>query len=240
MSRAARAQPAATPVLLEARGLTRILPAVVPVTLVEDVNFQVGAAEFVAITGPSGSGKSSLLYLLGLLDRPTSGEVLIGGARTEDLTSAELAHMRLEKLGFVFQFHFLLPEFTTLENVMIPMQKLGKLSPKDQLDHATALLAGLGLEDFLHRRPAQLSGGQRQRVAVARALANSPDLILADEPTGSLDSAATEQVFESLQKIVETRKTTVVAVTHDMELAARMERRIHLVDGHIDWDRHQD
>ncbi|MEO9527985.1 ABC transporter ATP-binding protein [Roseibium sp.] len=223
--------------LLEARKLTRILPAVVPVTLVEDVDFEIGEAEFVAITGPSGSGKSSLLYLLGLLDRPTGGEVLIEGQRTDDLSSAELAHLRLEKLGFVFQFHFLLPEFTALDNVMIPMQRLGKLSPKAQLDHATDLLAELGLKDFLHRRPEQLSGGQRQRVAVARSLANAPDLILADEPTGSLDSASTEQVFQSLQKIVETEQTTVVAVTHDLDLAARMERRIHLVDGRIDYDR---
>ena len=225
-------------VLLEASNLTRILPAIVPVTLVQDVSFQVGEAEFVAITGPSGSGKSSLLYLLGLLDRPTSGEVRIDGLPTHALTSAEMAHLRLEKLGFVFQFHFLLPEFTALENVMIPMQRLGKRSPKAQLDHATELLAALGLEEFLHRRPEQLSGGQRQRVAVARALANSPQLILADEPTGSLDSVSTEQVFESLQAIVKTERTTVVAVTHDIDLADRMDRRIHLVDGRIDYDRH--
>ncbi|WP_269583645.1 ABC transporter ATP-binding protein [Roseibium sp. Sym1] len=231
--------PEATPSspLLEVSGLTRILPAVVPVTLVEDVTFSVGESEFVAITGPSGSGKSSLLYLLGLLDRPTDGEVRIGGRPTHDLTSAEMAQLRLEKLGFVFQFHFLLPEFSALDNVMIPMQRLGRLSHKAQLDHATGLLAGLGLEEFLHRRPEQLSGGQRQRVAVARALANSPDLILADEPTGSLDSAATEQVFESLQKIVDKERTTVIAVTHDLDLAARMQRRIHLVDGRVDYDR---
>ncbi|GAB4527621.1 MAG: ABC transporter ATP-binding protein [Roseibium sp.] len=228
---------ASRPPLLEARHLTRILPAVVPVTLVEDVNFTVGTADFVAITGPSGSGKSSLLYLLGLLDRPTKGEVLIEGQKTDDLNSAELAHLRLEKLGFVFQFHFLLPEFTTLDNVMIPMQKLGKLPARAQREHAAGLLSDLGLGDFLHRRPEQLSGGQRQRVAVARALANSPDLILADEPTGSLDSAATEQVFESLKGIVEREKTTVIAVTHDLDLAARMERRIHLVDGRVDYDR---
>lgn len=233
-----QAAPGAEP-LLQTRSLTRILPAIVPVTLVEDIDFSVGTSEFVAITGPSGSGKSSLLYLLGLLDRPTSGEVLIEGCPTADLTSGEMASMRLEKIGFVFQFHFLLPEFTALENILIPMQKLGRLSAKDQLEHATGLLVDLGLEDFLHRRPAQLSGGQRQRVAVARALANAPDLILADEPTGSLDSASTEQVFESLQAIVETQKTTVVAVTHDMDLAARMQRRVHLVDGRIDYDRIQ-
>ncbi|MEP1574046.1 ABC transporter ATP-binding protein [Roseibium album] len=225
--------------LLQTRKLTRILPAVVPVTLVQDVDISIGNSEFVAITGPSGSGKSSLLYLLGLLDKPTSGEVLIEESSTSDLSSGEMASMRLAKIGFVFQFHFLLPEFTALENIMIPMQKLGRLSARDQLEHATGLLADLGLQDFLHRRPAQLSGGQRQRVAVARALANSPDLILADEPTGSLDSAATEQVFDSLQSIVETQKTTVVAVTHDMDLASRMQRRIHLVDGKIDYDRVQ-
>lgn len=225
--------------LLQTRKLTRILPAVVPVTLVQDVDISIGNSEFVAITGPSGSGKSSLLYLLGLLDKPTSGEVLIEESSTSDLSSGEMASMRLAKIGFVFQFHFLLPEFTALENIMIPMQKLGRLSARDQLEHATRLLVDLGLQDFLHRRPAQLSGGQRQRVAVARALANSPDLILADEPTGSLDSAATEQVFGSLQSIVETQKTTVVAVTHDMDLASRMQRRIHLVDGKIDYDRVQ-
>ncbi|MBG6154912.1 lipoprotein-releasing system ATP-binding protein [Labrenzia sp. EL_159] len=225
--------------LLQTRKLTRILPAVVPVTLVQDVDISIGNSEFVAITGPSGSGKSSLLYLLGLLDKPTSGEVLIEESSTSDLSSGEMASMRLAKIGFVFQFHFLLPEFTALENIMIPMQKLGRLPTRDQLEHATGLLVDLGLQDFLHRRPAQLSGGQRQRVAVARALANSPDLILADEPTGSLDSAATEQVFDSLQSIVETQKTTVVAVTHDMDLASRMQRRIHLVDGKIDYDRVQ-
>jgi lipoprotein-releasing system ATP-binding protein len=233
------AKTAVDPVLLESRKLTRILPAVVPVTLVEDVSFKIGLSEFIAITGPSGSGKSSLLYLLGLLDRPTKGKVLIGGRETEDLSSSELAQLRLEKIGFVFQFHFLLPEFTALENVTIPMQKLRTLSAKDQHDHAMGLLTDLGLEDFVNRRPAQLSGGQRQRVAVARALANSPDLILADEPTGSLDSKATEQVFESLHQIVETQGTTVVAVTHDMDLANRMDRRIHLVDGRIDYDRSQ-
>ena len=225
--------------LLETRNLTRILPAVVPVTLVEDVSFQVGQSEFIAITGPSGSGKSSLLYLLGLLDRPTEGRIFVDGQETEHLSSSDLAQLRLEKIGFVFQFHFLLPEFTALDNVLIPMQKLAKLSQHEQQDRAEGLLAGLGLEDFLKRRPAQLSGGQRQRVAVARALANAPDLILADEPTGSLDSKATEQVFESLQNIVETQKTTIVAVTHDMDLAGRMQRRIHLVDGRIDYDREQ-
>ncbi|MBO6755192.1 MAG: ABC transporter ATP-binding protein [Roseibium sp.] len=225
--------------LLETRNLTRILPGVVPVTLVEDVNLQIGRSEFVAITGPSGSGKSSLLYLLGLLDRPTRGEVLINGHPTHARSRVELADLRLEQIGFVFQFHFLLPEFTALENVMVPMQKLARLSKRDQKQRATDLLANFGLGDLLNRRPAQLSGGQRQRVAVARALANAPPLILADEPTGSLDSHATEQVFQTLKDIVSTKDTTIISVTHDMDIATRMHRRIHLVDGRIDYDRSQ-
>lgn len=225
--------------LLEARRLTRILPGVVPVTLVKNVDFTVGHSEFVAITGPSGSGKSSLLYLLGLLDRPTEGEVFIDGNPTHDLGATDLARLRLEQLGFVFQFHFLLPEFTARENVMIPMQKLARLSPGAQRIRATELLANFGLGDFLNRLPDQLSGGQRQRVAVARALANAPPLILADEPTGSLDSVATEQVFSTLSEIVRRENTTVVAVTHDMDIANRMHRRIHLVDGQVDYDRSQ-
>lgn len=225
--------------LLETRNLTRILPGVVPVTLVEDVNLQIGRSEFVAITGPSGSGKSSLLYLLGLLDRPTRGEVLINGHPTHARSKVELADLRLEQIGFVFQFHFLLPEFTALENVMVPMQKLARLSKRDQKQRATDLLANFGLGDLLNRRPAQLSGGQRQRVAVARALANAPPLILADEPTGSLDSHATEQVFQTLKDIVSTQDTTIISVTHDMDIATRMHRRIHLVDGRVDYDRSQ-
>ncbi|NBN64488.1 ABC transporter ATP-binding protein [Pannonibacter tanglangensis] len=227
------------PALLETNALTRILPATVPVTLVENITIRIGQGEFVAITGPSGSGKSSLLYLLGLLDRPTSGDVTVLGDSTRDLDSDSLARLRLKDLGFVFQFHFLLPEFTSLENVMIPMRKLGLLSRAAARERAHHLLASLGLADFAHRRPDQLSGGQRQRVAVARALANGPRLILADEPTGSLDSHATEQVFLALERIVKEDGTTVVAVTHDMQLAARMHRRLHLVDGRIDQDQMQ-
>jgi len=227
------------PHLLEARSLTRILPGIVPVTLVDDLSMTIDPGEFVAITGPSGSGKSSLMYLLGLLDRPTKGEVLIGGRATHELSSSELAYLRLRHLGFVFQFHFLLPEFTARENVMIPMQKLGTLSARQQRDRAGELLAALGLGDLLDRLPAQLSGGQRQRVAVARALANAPPLILADEPTGSLDSKSTEQVFQTLKDIVEKEGTAIAAVTHDIDIADRMHRRIHLVDGHIDTDKAQ-
>jgi lipoprotein-releasing system ATP-binding protein len=219
--------------LIEARGVTKVLSGIVPVTLVRDVNLAIKPQEFIAITGPSGSGKSSLLYLLGLLDLPTSGDVLIDGRSTTTMTENERARVRLTRLGFVFQFHFLLPEFTITENVALPMRGLGRLSPRAITARAEQLLGSFGLGDHLHKTPDQLSGGQRQRVAVARALANDPPVILADEPTGSLDSAATTQVFGILRDLVELHGKTVVAVTHDLNLAAQMRRRIHVVDGRI-------
>ncbi len=223
--------------LVEARGATRILPETIPVTLVEDIDLAIGRGELVAITGPSGSGKSSLLYLLGLLDTPTSGEILFEGRPTHELDKNAKATIRLAGIGFVFQFHFLLPEFTALGNVMIPMRRLGRWSPAEMHDRAEGILDSLGLADHKMKRPDQLSGGQRQRVAVARSLANDPPLILADEPTGSLDSHASEQVFEILSGIAAGGDKSVVAVTHDMDIATRMGRRIHLVDGKIDTDR---
>mgnify|MGYP003333308501 FL=1 len=226
-----QAAQAAAP-LIETRSVTRILPGIVPTTLVHDVSLQIREGEFVAITGPSGSGKSSLLYLLGLLDLPTSGEVLIRGRATMHMSESERAHTRLSLLGFVFQFHFLLPEFSILENVTLPMRALGALPPAAIRDRARDILSSLGLADHLHKRPDQLSGGQRQRVAVARALANDPPVILADEPTGSLDSKSSEQVFLLLRDLAK-RGKTIVAVTHDLDLAGRMDRRIQLVDGAI-------
>jgi lipoprotein-releasing system ATP-binding protein len=220
--------------LIETENLTRILAETVPVTLVKDISLTIGEKEFVADTGPSGSGKSSLLYLLGLLDHPTSGTLRIGDQDAGPMSEEKRAKTRLSMLGFVFQFHFLLPEFTARENVEIPMRKLGRLSRTEMRDRAKELLTALGLGEHLDKRPDQLSGGQRQRVAVARALANDPPLILADEPTGSLDSKSSEQVFSILENLVRERGKTVVAVTHDLDMAARMDRRIHLVDGKID------
>ena len=222
-----------SPPLIEARQVTRILPGEVPVTLVADINLAIGAREFIAITGPSGSGKSSLLYLLGLLDLPTRGDVLIDGRSTTAMTEDERAEMRLSRLGFVFQFHFLLPEFSITENVALPMRALGRLSARGITQRAEELLASLGLADHLRKTPDKLSGGQRQRVAVAHALANDPPVILADEPTGSLDTAATAQVFGILRDLVIMRGKTVVAVTHDLNLAAQMQRRVHIVDGRL-------
>ena len=222
-----------SPPLIEARGVTKILSGIVPVTLVRNIDLKIMPREFIAITGPSGSGKSSLLYLLGLLDLPTSGDVLIDGRSTTDMTEDERAEVRLARLGFVFQFHFLLPEFSITENVALPMRAQGRLSPRAIQARAEELLASLGLGDHRHKNPDQLSGGQRQRVAVARALANDPPVILADEPTGSLDSVSTAQVFGILRDLVALDGKTVVAVTHDLKLAAQMHRRIHVVDGQL-------
>ncbi len=221
------------PPLVEARGATRILPETVPVTLVEEIDLAIGRGELVSITGPSGSGKSSLLYLLGLLDAPTAGEILFEGRPTHELDKDAKAAIRLSGIGFVFQFHFLLPEFTVIGNVMIPMRRLRRWPPAEMEARAAAILESLGLADHMAKRPDQLSGGQRQRVAVARALANDPPLILADEPTGSLDSRSSEQVFEILQRIAGEDGKSVVAVTHDIDMAERMDRRVHLVDGRI-------
>ncbi len=222
--------------LIEARGVTKVLSGIVPVTLIQDVNLAIMPHEFIGITGPSGSGKSSLLYLLGLLDLPTGGDVLIDGRSTTAMTEDERSEVRLTRIGFVFQFHFLLPEFSITENVALPMHALGKLSPRAASARAGELLASFGLGDHRHKTPDQLSGGQRQRVAVARALANDPPVILADEPTGSLDTLATSQVFGILRDLVELRGKTVVAVTHDLNLASQMHRRIHVVDGRLAKD----
>lgn len=219
--------------VIEARKVTRTLPGPVPVTLVHEIDLAIYPGEFMAITGPSGSGKSSLLYLLGLLDTPTSGSVLLEGGETSALSSDRLADLRLAKLGFVFQFHFLLPEFTALANVMIPMRGLGRLSERAMVERATAILHDLDLGDQLHKRPDQLSGGQRQRVAIARALANEPAVILADEPTGNLDTKNAQLVFDIFARLAHQAGKSVIAVTHDLELAGHASRRVHLVDGRI-------
>ncbi len=222
--------------LLEARGVTRILPAVVPVTLVRDIDITVTKGEFLSVTGPSGSGKSSLLYLLGLLDVPTSGEIFIEGAGTSELGADALAALRLKKIGFVFQFHFLLPEFTVAENVMLPMRRLGEMSHEAIEARAASLLADLDMTDQAKKRPDQLSGGQRQRVAIARALANDPALILADEPTGNLDTKNSQIVQDIFARLVSEQGRTVIAVTHEESFARATPRNIHLVDGRIAKD----
>ena len=221
----------AAPALLEAQHITRRLPE--GVTLVADASLKVERGEFIAITGPSGSGKSSLLYLLGLLDRPTEGRVLLEGRDTASLSAAELANLRLKRLGFVFQFHFLLPEFSTLDNVLIPMRRLGRLKDAAARAQAMKLLEALGMAEAAAKLPEQLSGGMRQRAAIARALANDPAIILADEPTGNLDTRNAAAVFDIFQRLAAEEGRAILVVTHDAELAKRANRRLHLVDGRI-------
>ncbi|MFG1358583.1 ABC transporter ATP-binding protein [Xanthobacter pseudotagetidis] len=221
------------PPLIRAENLGRVIAGEVPATLISEASLSVAPGTFMAITGPSGSGKSSLLYLLGLLDLPTTGEVYVEGQATSRLSEDARAAIRLEKLGFVFQFHFLLPEFTALENVLLPMRALGRLKGEAMAARGLALLAALGLEAHAGKRPDQLSGGQRQRVAIARALANDPAVLLADEPTGNLDTHSTEQVFAILRHLVDAERRAVVIVTHDLALAARADRQVRVVDGRI-------
>ena len=222
-----------TEVALQAVKLVRRLEGDIAHTLVDGIDLSVKKGEFLAITGPSGSGKSSLLYLLGLLDAPSEGDVMICGQPTSKLSESERADVRLTKCGFVFQFHFLLPEFTSLDNVLLPMRAAGKMSEAEMRERGLALLTSLGLGEHANKRPNQLSGGQRQRVAIARALANRPEIIVADEPTGALDTVSTQQVFKILRDIAD-QGQTVVVVTHDPALAARADRRIHIVDGKIE------
>ncbi|MGX2032735.1 MULTISPECIES: ABC transporter ATP-binding protein [Methylocaldum] len=222
--------------VLRAEHLGRTLAGEVPVTLVEDINLDIERGEFVCIMGPSGSGKSSLLYLLGLLDVPTSGRVWLDGEDTSAYGENELANRRLEKLGFVFQFHFLLAEFSVLDNVTLPMRRLGKHGDAAIRSRGMELLARLGVAEQSAKHPHQLSGGQRQRVAIARALANDPLVVLADEPTGNLDSVSSATVRQILHDLAHQMGKTVVAVTHDAEFASAADRRIGLVDGKINAD----
>jgi lipoprotein-releasing system ATP-binding protein len=221
-------------ILLDARNLTRTLEGEIKVTLVKDVSLSVEAEHFTAITGPSGSGKSSLLYLLGLLDKPTIGSIHVEGIETTKLSEDRLAQFRLEKMGFIFQFHFLLPEFTALENVMMPMRKLGRRGIQEQKEWGMELLESVGLKDQAHKLPKQMSGGQNQRTAIARALANDPALVMADEPTGNLDTHSAATVQQILKDIAHTPGRAVVAVTHDESFAQQADKRIHIVDGKIE------
>lgn len=221
-----------SPVLRTER-LTRVLPGEVPTTLVQNIDLEIQRGEFVAIMGPSGSGKSSLLYLLGLLDIPTSGKVWLDDVDTTGLDEDQLARIRLERIGFVFQFHFLLEEFSALDNVMLPMRKLARLTEAQAHAKASELLRAFDLGEQIAKRPSQMSGGQRQRVAVARALANDPVLILADEPSGSLDTHASANVRDILHDLAHSQNRAIVAVTHDPTFAQAADRRIFLVDGQL-------
>lgn len=204
-----------------------------PVAAVDNVNFDVSDGQFASIIGKSGSGKSTLLGLLGALDKPTSGSIVIGEKDITKLHDRGLIKYRCEKIGFVFQNYNLVPNLSALENVMLPMEFAG-IPKKKRIKHAQQLLKQVGLEDEQQkRRPGKLSGGQQQRVAIARALANKPQLILADEPTGNLDSQTGKMIFDLLHKLSRTENTTIVVVTHDLDIAGKTDVTFQLTDGKL-------
>lgn len=203
----------------------------VAVEVLHGIDLAVCEGEFACLIGPSGSGKSTLLNLIGLLEWPSAGAYLLKGRPIEQANDDERTRARLETLGFVFQFHHLLPAFSALENVMMPgLMRYGAYTAAQRAS-AAELLAAVGLGDAMHKRPNELSGGMQQRVAIARSLALAPDLVLADEPTGNLDTHTADDVFALLRQFNETRRTAFIIVTHDPRLAARCDREIELRDG---------
>jgi len=202
------------------------------IDVLKDASATFYPGETVSLLGPSGAGKSTLLHIAGLLERPDAGAVILNGVDCGTLSDAERTRVRRLEVGFVYQFHHLLPEFSALENVMLPQLILGRTKAEAEA-RAKDLLGMLGLKDRWDHRPAELSGGEQQRVAIARAVANQPKVLLADEPTGNLDPNTAERVFEELLRLVSDEGVAAVVATHNLELAARMDRTLRLADGHL-------
>jgi len=218
--------------VLETRDLHRSLGETADrVHVLRGLNLQLERGKTYSIVGPSGCGKSTLLYLLGLLDRPDAGEIWLGGQRVDHAAEAERTRIRGQKIGFVFQFHFLLSEFSAAENLTLPMLKQGNITPEEAYEKACGFLDLVGLADKATRKGNQLSGGERQRVAVARALSNDPELILADEPTGNLDFQNSKALFDRLQTLAHELNRTILVVTHNRELAAECDACLEMRDG---------
>jgi len=219
--------------ILSTQNLNKVYPGALEFHALYDMNIDIPVGQFVAVIGPSGSGKSTLINILSLLDRLSTGELIIDGESTSKWDEDQLAHFRNNKMGFVFQFHHLLPEFTCLENILIPYWISQGKPPPDIIDRAKQLLKTLNVDVVANNYPSQISGGQQQRVSIARSLINQPAIVFADEPTGNLDQASGAAVVELLRSMNAQFKTTLVMVTHDREIALKADRIIEVVDGHI-------
>ncbi|MBK7570615.1 MAG: ABC transporter ATP-binding protein [Bacteroidetes bacterium] len=220
-------------IILESRSINKSFHDPVTVKILNDINFKVNKGEFVSVVGKSGCGKSTLLYILSTMDTDYEGDLLIDNISMKGKTEAELAHVRNEKIGFVFQFHYLLNEFSALKNVMLPGLKLGKHSEQEVEHRAMELMKKLSIDKLALKDANQLSGGEKQRVAIARALINDPDIIMGDEPTGNLDKKNSEIVFDILKQLTIEFKQTMLIVTHDPEFAGKTQRVIEMEDGRI-------
>jgi lipoprotein-releasing system ATP-binding protein len=216
--------------VIELKNLTKVYQNGVEFRALDNANLRIKKGEFVAIVGPSGSGKSTLMHLIGLLDTPSSGTLFIDGKDVTKMSDKERSGMRNRILGFVFQYHHLLPDFTALENVMMPLLISGK-NRKEATEIAEKLLKEVGLEERMDHRPGELSGGQNQRVAIARALSCSPAIVLGDEPTGNLDTKTGDMIYELLRRLNKDYNQTFIVVTHNEDLASKADKIIRLVDG---------
>lgn len=220
-------------IILQAKNICKSFHDPVTVQVLNNISFSIEKGEFVSVIGKSGCGKSTLLYILSTMDTDYTGELLIDAELMTNQKEAKLARVRNEKIGFVFQFHYLLNEFTVLRNVMLPGLKLAKYAEKEMEQRAMEKLKLLGIENLAHKKSNQISGGEKQRVAIARALINDPHIIMGDEPTGNLDKKNSDVVFEIFQKLAADLKQTLLIVTHDQDFAARTQRTIEMEDGKI-------
>ncbi len=219
--------------ILQASRIVKYFNDPEPFEVLKEVSFSVNKGEFLSITGKSGCGKSTLLYILSTMDTDFTGDLSIRGQRLNGYSQNELAKFRNEHLGFVFQFHYLLPEFTALKNVMLPALKLGKYSRKQVEERAMEKLRMVEMDGYAHKLSSRLSGGQQQRVAIARALINDPDIIMGDEPTGNLDKANSQRVFDIFRQLAKDNHQTIITVTHDLDFAGGSDHIIEMQDGKI-------